>query len=250
VPVVSTGTGPPLFLLHGWTLDHRMWQPQLPELAKHYRLVMMDRRGFGRSTAPPDLMLEADDVMIVADALGVDRFALAGLSQGAAVALDIVHKYPDRISAVALAGTPLPGLVPDADTVPREDYAALVRQGKYKAMQRHWLQHPLMQASTPSGAKLLETIVNDYDGRDLLQHSSLPVFDAAKIAQLPMPLLAMAGSSDSPWRIACAHFLAEKAPRGDFALVPDAGHVVNIAQPARFNTVLNSFLDRQNLIPS
>lgn len=244
VPVVSTGNGPPLFFLHGWTLDHRMWQPQLPELAKHYRLVMMDRRGFGRSTAPPDLMLEADDVMIVADALGIDRFALAGLSQGAAVALDIVLKYPDRVSAVALAGTPLPGLVPDPDSVPREEYEVLVRQGQMQTMRRKWLQHPLMQVPTPSGVKLLEIIVGDYDGRDLVQPSSLAIFDAAKMARLPMPLLAMAGSSDSPWRISCAHFLAETVPHGDFALIPDASHVANIAQPERFNTALMAFLDR------
>ena len=50
--------GTALVLLHGWALDRRAWQPQFGELASRFRLVAIDRRGFGRSTAPPDLATE------------------------------------------------------------------------------------------------------------------------------------------------------------------------------------------------
>ena len=53
VPIAMAGEGPPLILLHGWTLDWRMWLPQVAELSRSHLLVMPDRRGFRRSTAPP-----------------------------------------------------------------------------------------------------------------------------------------------------------------------------------------------------
>jgi pimeloyl-ACP methyl ester carboxylesterase len=242
LPVSIAGGGPPLMLLHGWTLDHRMWEPQLEALCRNFRLIMIDRRGFGRSSAPPDLNRETQDIATVADELGIDRFALAGLSQGAAVALDFAIRFPERISALMLAGTPLPGLVPDPDNVPRAEYTEFARQGKLPMLRRHWLEHSLMQVSNDAGRHLLETIVNDYDARDLLQASSLPPFSKAQIAALPMPLLAMAGSEESPWRIACAHLLADTAPLGEFASVKSSGHIANIDQPAAFNQSLLEFL--------
>ncbi|MDP4605462.1 MAG: alpha/beta hydrolase, partial [Erythrobacter sp.] len=87
-------TGLPVILLHGWTLDHRMWAPQVAGLGRAFTLVMPDRRGCGRSTAPPDGAREAQDVIAIADALGFARFAVVGLSQGAVVALDLARRYP------------------------------------------------------------------------------------------------------------------------------------------------------------
>ena len=56
LPICMAGEGAPVILLHGWTLDHRMWAPQVAGLADDFFLVMPDRRGCGRATAPPDLM--------------------------------------------------------------------------------------------------------------------------------------------------------------------------------------------------
>ena len=242
LPVAIAGGGPSVVLLHGWTLDHRMWQPQIAALGDHFRLIMPDRRGFGGSTAPPDLSREAEDVIRIADALGLDRFALAGLSQGAAVSLDIAIRYPDRLDAVALAGTPLPGLVPDADPVPRDEFAAMVRSGALALMRRTWLAHPLMHVDSADARALLTRIVDDYDGRDLLAPSALPPFKHEAIAALPMPLCAIAGSDETPWRIACARLLAETAPNGRMVTISGAGHIANVARPDAFNTALIDFL--------
>ncbi len=71
--VVRRGSGPPLLMLHGWALDHRMWRPQWTGLERDFELILPDRRGFGRSTAPPDLRREVDDVMTILDTLGIDQ---------------------------------------------------------------------------------------------------------------------------------------------------------------------------------
>lgn len=242
--VAMVGNGPPIILLHGWTLDHRMWEPQLPALGARYRLIMPDRRGFGRSTAPPDLACEAGDIVRIADILKLDTFFLAGLSQGAGVALDVAVRFPDRVAAVALAGTPLPGLVPDPDHVPRDDYTAMMRNGAIAEMRRDWLSHPLMQIDDDAHRALIAKIVSDYDGRDLLQPSAIQPFTHAAIAALKMPLLAITGDAETPWRANCARLLADVAPKGRFLSIRDAGHLTNIEQPAAFNAALLDFFSR------
>ena len=82
------GSGAPWLFLHGFPLTRRMWEPQRP-LAGHARLVLPDLRGFGASPArsPATMDAMAEDVLALADALGLERFGLAGFSMGGYVAL-------------------------------------------------------------------------------------------------------------------------------------------------------------------
>lgn len=242
LPLALAGDGPPLILLHGWTLDWRMWQPQIDELAEHFLIVMPDRRGFGRSTAPPALDREADDVERIADFLGFDKYALLGLSQGGAVALDCAHKHGWRINALVVSGAPMPTLVERDEAIDVERYQALARSGNMEAMREDWSRHPLMSHENPQTCDLVEQILADYEGRDLLAPSRLPGVPRDALAHLPMPLLAMTGASDSAWRRACAEALGRLAPRGSHALVERAGHLANLDNPACFNGIVREFL--------
>lgn len=244
VPVVMAGEGPPLILLHGWTLDWRMWLPQVAELSRRYFLVMPDRRGFGSSSAPPDLSHEADDVQRIADFLGFEKFALLGLSQGAAVALDCAHRHGWRLSCVIASGAPLPYLVERDEVIHLDHYEAWARGGEMDKMREHWSCHELMRHDNPETSALVETILADYDGRDLMQQSVLRGVPVEALRHLPVPLLAMTGSGDSAWRRACAQALAETVPGASFALVEGAGHLANLDRPAAFNTIAGEFLDR------
>lgn len=229
-----------MIFLHGWTLDHRMWRPQMP-LADDFTTIMPDRRGFGRSAAPAGLALEWQDVEALASG---ERFALVGLSQGAAVALDYARRRPQRVAALVLAGAPLHGVVPHsdaADALPQAHYARLIGAGGLERMKADWRQNPLVQVN-PAARELLDEMLADYDGRDLLAEPAPLSFTAEDIAALPMPVLALAGQSDSPWRRQVAQFLAATAPRGRLALIDRAGHLCNLDNPARFNAVLADFL--------
>ncbi len=237
------GEGSPLLLLHGWTLDGRMWRPQLP-LAKGRMLVMPDRRGFGASSAPPALDREHEDVERIADWLGVERLAVVGLSQGATVALDHARRNPERVAALALIGAPLHGLVPDpegSEHIPLDHYAALVRAGRLDEMKQLWRAHPLMRARAQVGA-LVDEILVDYEGRDLKLAGAPVRFAEQDIAGLGMPVLAATGAADTGWRRAVADRIAVTAPHAMRASVAGAGHLCNADAPADFNMLLADFL--------
>lgn len=242
VPFAMAGEGAPLILLHGWTLDHRMWAPQVEGLAGDHFLVMPDRRGCGRATAPPDLAREATDVIAIADFLGFDRFALVGLSRGAVVALDVARRYGSRLTGLVVSGAPLPALVPRDEVIDLERFRTLAAAGDLDALRAEWAAHPLMATRTPEARALAAAILADYDGRDLAVPVNPPGFPREVLAMLAMPVLAIAGEHDTPWRRACARALGEVAPRGRHAVIPEAGHLANLDNPDAFNAAVAAFL--------
>lgn len=242
LPIAMSGEGTPLILLHGWTLDHRMWCPQVEGLSDGHFLVMPDRRGCGRATAPPDLAREAEDVIAIADFLGFERFALLGLSRGAVVALDVARRYGSRLDALIVSGAPLPALVEREEVIDLDHYRALAASGDFAQFRKEWAQHPLMQTRSPEAAALAAAILADYDGRDLLAPSEAPGLPREALSLLPMPVLSMTGEHDTPWRRACARALAAVAPRARHMEIPGAGHLANADNPAAFNAAVASFL--------
>lgn len=240
--VAIAGDGPPLIMLHGWTLDWRMWLPQVAALAKHFRLIMPDRRGFGRSTAPPNLRQEAHDVQRIADNFGLKEFALLGLSQGAAIALHYAHRNSSRLLCVIASGAPLPCLVSRDEVIEIERFEQWAKRSDMATMRSHWLQHPLMRHDNPETQQLVEDIVADYEGRDLLARSELPAISSAKLSHLPTPLLAMTGQDDSEWRRACAKALARTVPRGSHCEIALAGHLANVENPDDFTRIVRDFI--------
>lgn len=243
IPIAMAGDGPPLILLHGWTLDWRMWLPQVEDLARDFFLVIPDRRGFGRSSAPPNLAREASDIEHIADFLGFDRYALLGLSQGAAVALDCSRQHGWRINGLIASGAPIPALIERDELIDLDRYQALARSGDMAAMRSDWSRHELMRHENPETSALVDEILADYQGRDLLTPSSLPGITREALGHLPMPLLSMTGASDSRWRRECAQTLARLALRGQHALVDQAGHLANLDNPGSFNRLVREFLN-------
>ena len=241
------GAGPLVILLHGWTLDWRIWVPQLA--LSNVRLVMPDRRGFGRSTAPPMLSAERNDIDRIANFFGERDFALIGLSQGAAVALDYARTGSDRLSAMSLIGAPLHAVVPEPGETPEIDrsaYADLVRNGRLDDMMALWRHHPLTQV-TPDARIMVDDILNAYDGRDQRVDQEPLHFAAQDIAALAVPILAIAGAQDSMWRRQVADYVGTNAPHGHCEIIPNAGHLANVDAAAAVNGLLQGFLNAYHL---
>lgn len=234
--VEQCGDGPALILLHGWTLDRRTWIPQL-QLAEQLRLVTLDRRGFGQSTAPPDLAQEPADVLAVADALGLDRFALLGMSQAGRVAVHVARTAPERVCGLILYGTSLDGLMAqgDAEVSPAEAMRRAFQAGEPAKALKVWKAHPLAQLATAEGALLLDRILQEYLGRDLLQPAGELPLCLSDFARLDLPIHGIVGACDTKWRRRVAQMIAALRPDNLLASIKGAGHLANLDQPADFN---------------
>ena len=113
---VQTGgpaDGEPLLFLHGFPESHRTWREILPDLARDFRVIAPDQRGFAGSDRPADRDdYRADriveDIFALADALGIDRFTLVGHDWGGAVAWLAALRNADRIARLIIVNAPHP----------------------------------------------------------------------------------------------------------------------------------------------
>lgn len=239
----ALGAGPVLLLVHGWTLDRRVWAPQVAALAERFRVIAFDRRGFGRSTAPPGAGQEPRDVLAVADAFGAGRFALAGMSQGARVALAAAICAPERVAALALQGAPLDGLLPgdEDEAIPVAAMAALAGAGRLDAMRALWRDHVLMRVEAEAAA-LLDAIAADYAGRDLLAPGSSLAVAAEDLTGVRAPVLVVTGEREPASRQRAAAAIAAGTD-GQRLAIPGGGHLCNLDRPELYNAALARFLE-------
>ena len=108
---VVGGDGPPLLLIHGWPETWYAWRLVMPELARTFRVIAVDQRGIGLSDKPDDgydAGTLAADMLALMDALGHDRFAVAGHDTGFVISYALAADNPDRVDRVALAELPGP----------------------------------------------------------------------------------------------------------------------------------------------
>ena len=108
VDVPGPPGAPTLVLLHalGCTA-YLSWFPALAALAQDYRVVAFDQRWHGRGIRSPQFRFDdcADDVVAVADALGIERFTVVGYSMGGAIAQLVWRRHPERVDGLVLAAT-------------------------------------------------------------------------------------------------------------------------------------------------
>lgn len=102
------GKGTPLVLLHGYPLDHHLWDEIVPLLENTFDLILPDLRGFGESSTIDSFYAMEDfaaDIGSLLDHLGIQKAALAGHSMGGYVALAFVRLFPERVRGLGLVSS-------------------------------------------------------------------------------------------------------------------------------------------------
>lgn len=245
----EAGAGSAVILIHGFTLDTRMWDDQFPFLAQHYRVIRYDLRGFGRSTLPDGPYSHVEDLRALLDHLGIGQASLVGLSKGGGVALDFALTYPQRVTALALLDTILGGHDWSAEGSARD---ALVWQeaatGGIPAAKASWLAHPLFAPAMRRSAVAarLSQIIGDYSGWHFVNANPEQGINppaAEQLHALAMPTLALVGALDLPDFRAITTQIGRDAPQARTLVVPDAGHMANMEAPEAVNRALRTFLE-------
>lgn len=117
------GKGNPLVLIHGYPLDHSIWNDVAVQLEHDFDLILPDVRGFGESTTvskPYSMTDIAADLAVLLDSLGIEKATIAGHSMGGYVALAFAKAFPGRVNGLALVASQAAG-----DTAER-------KEGRYK----------------------------------------------------------------------------------------------------------------------
>lgn len=209
------GEGPPVLLLHGFFGAGADWGPfGADDLARDHRVVLPDLRGHGRSTNPSGRFTHREaalDVLALADALGLDRFAAIGLSCGGNVMLHVATMQPARVAAMVLVS---------ATTHFPEPARALQRGFAFEllpAAEREALRarHP---GGEPQLAMLLAQARGFADDRDDLR------FSRQDLGRITARALVVHGDRDPFYPVEIALELQRGISRASLWVLPDEGH--------------------------
>lgn len=184
------GQGTPLVLIHGYPLDHTIWDDVVPLLSGTFDLVLPDLRGFGASAAsdrPATMADFAADIADLLDRLRIPQAALAGHSMGGYVALAFARAYPTRVRGLGLVASQVLADTPEGRDGRYKTAASVAEKGvgivaeamtsKLSADARvQTIVRGLVGKQTPAGViGALKAMAERADSTDLLSMMQFPV---------------------------------------------------------------------------
>ena len=222
-------------LHHGNAKNARLWYAWVPLLARQYRVIRLEARGFGRSTVPPDgyrwsLSRFAADVRGLLDHLELDRVHLIGETVGGTISLQFASEYPDRLLSVTTCTSPykfagVPSYLESYNKVRDEGVEAWVRQtserrletGAADAAHQEWYINQMAQ--TPARV-VMETL--DYLSRQDLTEA---------LRRIQTPALVLASEQNAQENPDRTTVMADLLPHGRLKVIPGTTGYVQHSAP-------------------
>jgi pimeloyl-ACP methyl ester carboxylesterase len=256
--VIEKGEGHPVVFLHEFAGTANSWAPQFRRLARKYRCIAYNSRGYPPSDVPADENLYGQEVAIadlgaLLDALHLDKAHLVGLSMGAYTSLVYAMRNPGRVTALVAASG---GSGSNVDPAKVQAFGADAR-ARADRMLANWSEVVKEMTTAPARLQLKRKDPKGYDRfvRDMNEASprgsaftmrrvqaerpSLTLM-ADQLKTMTTPTLLIAGDEDE----ACIDinvFLKRHMPCAGLAMMPKAGHLVNLEDGAAFNTLVETF---------
>lgn len=239
---VEMGQGPVVVLLHGIPESWRCWRLQMPTLAKQFRVLALDMKGYGQSGKPDtdyNADLVASETLELLDHLGIETFSLAGHDWGVMIGDHICNQVPDRVTRYVRCCLSLHNYDPrnslhhQWNGMNPEEASVLMRNAD--AYVRVWFDSSCKPETRPNEIEIAEIVKEfSYPGiadvvpryfRDI--RKSQPV-DYTKFT---MPVLYIHGEHDPRQPIEYAIGMEEHVPGLEAILVLDSGHFVTWERP-------------------
>ncbi len=223
------GSGEPLLLLHGGLSHGNAWHEQVAAFAPHYKLILMDSRGHGRSelgTEQISYTKMTDDVLALLDLLHIERTHLLGWSDGAIIGLHMAIRAPQRLGKlIAFGANYQPSGV-------REEIGENKRFSKFFTDSAN--DYQTLSPSPDQWQSFLDNIMKMW--------ASEPDFSTAQLAGITAEVLVLAGATEEAIKIPHLESMAKLIPNSTLALMPGTGHFALWEKPAEFNRIVLAFL--------
>jgi 3-oxoadipate enol-lactonase/4-carboxymuconolactone decarboxylase len=237
---------PVLVLSHSIGTDHGMWAPQAEDLLPHFQVLRYDTRGHGASDAPKgEYSVErlGRDVLGLADALKIPKFAFCGLSLGGAIGQWLALNAPDRVTGLVLANTspqfgPRTNWETRMQTVAEKGMAGILDM----ALQRFFSPETLARGDAYANAVKSVLLGTDPVGYTACCAALRDVDHTKLLRDIRTPTLVIVGDRDvsTPWQ-GHGEILAREIP-GARAVHLAAAHLSNLERPRSFTTTLLDLL--------
>jgi 3-oxoadipate enol-lactonase len=236
----ETGEGSPIVLLHEGVVDSRLWNPMVPLLARRHRVIRYDQRGFGRSPSQEGPYSVVEDLASVLDAVGLDQAALVGASRGGGIALTATIERAERVSALVLVASALPGDPIKVDWTPEqikrwdaaeasEDYAAMAELD--------------MEAWAPLGADdELRTMFLDNAVGSNSDHDTTDEPVAERLSEVAVPTLVITGARDVEGINDVGARMGREIPGALRAIIEETDHMIPWRAPKQLSHLILDFL--------
>ena len=246
------GEGPrTLVMIRGLGSNLLSWYEQIGELSKHFRCVVFDNRGAGRTDkpdAPYSIRQMADDTAGLMDALDIKRAALLGISMGGMIAQEFALNHQERLSCLILGCTHFGGA--NVAQAPPEIVAAVLAGTSATAVQ----QKQQLQAVFCDDTIERRPDVVEKNQRIRAQYP-IPLFafarqiqaisahdTSARLAQIQVPTMVITGREDRLVAPPNSKMIADRIPGAALKELP-GGHLFMAEHPEQFNRAVIDFVD-------
>ena len=226
-----------IIFVHGAGGSHLMWLGEIAYFKKNYNPVAVNLPGHGLS--PGEGCTRVDDyrdfVLDLADALGVARFLLVGLSMGGAISQAIALKAPERIYGLALMSTGARLRVPaDLFKIIENQWDFFLKLFPDWAFSQNADKKVVEQSTKELAERKPSVVSNDFracDGLDLMD----------KVKNIKVPTLIISATEDKLTPPKYSDYLKEQIPSSRLVRIFEAGHIVNLEKPKETHQALAEF---------
>ncbi|MES2752944.1 MAG: 3-oxoadipate enol-lactonase [Pseudomonadota bacterium] len=248
VSVDGRDGGPTVMLSNSLGTTMQMWEPQMAALTKLFRVVRYDRRGHGKSGAPPgpySMERFGKDVLAILDDLNIDKVHWCGLSMGGMVGQWLGANAPQRIDKLILANTscyyPDPTNWLNRIKAVKEGGVAAIADAVIAAWLTADFREREPQIAANLKAMLVATPVQGY----LACCEALSTLDQRELLpRIEAPTLVIAGRQDVATTVEAGELIRSRIPGASMTLL-DAAHISNVEQSHNFTEAVVGFLTQR-----
>ncbi|MET0431234.1 MAG: alpha/beta hydrolase [Hyphomicrobium sp.] len=224
------GKGSPVVFLHGGLANTDYWGHQVPAVAAHHTVILVDSRGHGRSTRdarPYGYDLMADDVVSVLDALKIPKADIVGWSDGGILGIDLALRHKDRVGKVFAfaANTVTSGVKEGVEKNPT--FAAYIERAGHE-YETH--------SATPKE-------YNAFVDQISKMWAEQPNWTDEQLKSIDTPILVVDGDHDEAIKRDHTEYIAATIPHAGLLILPNVSHFAFLQDPALFIFALLHFLD-------